>query len=117
MNNFIQPGDVLELTAPAGGVVSGTPYKIGQLLVVAADTKAAGELFRGKTSGVFQITKAGTQAWTEGALVYWDDVGAEFTTTATGNLLAGVAVAAVGAGAGETTGIVRLQGIGSTDIP
>ncbi|MCP4200653.1 MAG: DUF2190 family protein [bacterium] len=117
MDNYQQPGDVLELTAPAGGVVSGGIYKIGQMIVVAAFDAAAGVAFSAQLVGVFSITKVGSQAWTVGALVYWDDGNTYFTTTASGNQLAGAAVAAVGSGAGETTGIVRLNGIASLDIP
>ena len=109
MDNYIQPGDVIELTAPVGGVVSGTPYQIGELLVIATVTAAATYAFNGAVRGVFKITKAASQAWTEGALVYWDDTAKDFTTTAAANLLAGVAVAVVGGGAGETTGFVRLN--------
>lgn len=110
MKNFIQPGDVLDLTAPLGGVVSGGVYQIGQLLVVAGISASAGDAFTGKVTGVFSVTKVGSQAWTVGALVYWDDGNTRFTTDPTGNLLAGHAVEAVGAGAGETTGVVRLDG-------
>lgn len=110
MKNFIQPGDVLDLTAPLGGVVSGGVYQIGQLLVVAGISAEADAPFTGKTTGVFGVTKVGTQAWTVGALVYWDDANSRFTTDPTGGLLAGHAVEAVGAGANETAGVVRLDG-------
>jgi predicted RecA/RadA family phage recombinase len=111
MNNFVQPGDSVEYTAPAGGVVSGTPVLIGQLLVVPAQTALVNVKFVGKTTGVFSVTKAGSQAWTEGAIVYWDSGNARFTTVATGNFRAGTAVEAVGAGASLTTGTVRLDGV------
>lgn len=111
MKNFIQPGDVVTLIAPAGGVVSGGVYLIGGLLVVAATSAAQGAEFEGKTTGVFDVTKAASQAWTIGATVYWDDAAKAFTTTASGNKLAGSAIKAVGNGAGETTGRVRLNGV------
>ena len=60
-------------------------------------------------TGVFELTKIGSQAWTVGALVYWDDTNKRCTTVATANLLIGVAVAAVAGGAGNTTGRVRLN--------
>ena len=47
MKNFVQPGDVVELTAPSGGVVSGTVYLIGALVVVATVTAAEGAKFNG----------------------------------------------------------------------
>lgn len=111
MINFIQPGDSVEFTAPSGGVVSGTPKLIGQLVVVPTVTVAQTVRFVGKTTGVFSVPKVGSQAWTEGARVYWDEGNDRFTTTAAGNVEAGVAVEAVGSGAGETTGIVRLDGV------
>jgi hypothetical protein len=50
-----------------------------------------------------------------GALVYFDKEIARFTTTATGSLLAGVVLVAVGSGASETTGRVRLNGSAKAD--
>lgn len=112
MTNFIAPGDSLTLSTPNGGVVSGQFYVIGTLLVCAAVTVTVeGDPFTCKTTGVFEVTKVGSQAWTEGAKVYWDAGNDYFTTTAGGNTLAGVAVEAVGSGAGETTGKVRLDGV------
>lgn len=110
MQNFVQPGDSLTLTAPNGGVVSGSVYLIGVLLVVAAITAEAGDPFTCMARGVFSVTKVGTQAWAEGAAVYWDNGNSRFTTTAGGNTLAGAAAGAVGAGADETTGLVFLNG-------
>jgi predicted RecA/RadA family phage recombinase len=112
MKNFIQPGETMTFTAPAGGVVSGKGYKIGQLFVVAAHSANAGAKFEGQVVGVFDLPKAASQAWTEGALVYWDDTEGECTTTATGNLLIGVAATAVSNDAGNVIGRVRLNGIG-----
>ena len=59
--------------------------------------------------GVFDITKVGSQAWTVGAKVYWDDTNKRCTTVATDNTLIGVAVEAVASGAGDTIGRVRLN--------
>lgn len=113
MKNYVQPGDVLELTAPVGGVVSDTAYKIGQLLVVALVTAAAGEKFSGTRVGVHELPKVSAQAWTEGALVYWDDAAKNVTTVATGKLCIGVAAAA--AANPSATGLVLLNGIGQAN--
>jgi predicted RecA/RadA family phage recombinase len=113
MRNFIQPGECITLTAPEGGVVSGRGCKIGQLFVVAANDAAAGAAFSGCVCGVFELPKLGAQAWTEGALVYWDAANARCTTVAAGNLLIGCAVAA--AANPSATGIVRLNGIALAD--
>lgn len=111
MKNFIKPGKTMTFTAPAGGVVSGSAYIIGALLVIANNTVAAGLPFEGETEGVFSLPKAGTQAWTEGQAVYWDNTAKVFSSAATaGFYRAGVAAAAVAGGAGDTTGQVRLTG-------
>jgi len=107
--NFIKSGDVLTLTAPSGGVVSGAAYLIGSLLVVAQNTAAQGNEFEGKTTGVFALPKATGQAWTQGAKVYWDNTAKNFTTSSTDNTLAGVA--AVAAASGVSTGLARLDGV------
>jgi predicted RecA/RadA family phage recombinase len=109
MDNYIQPGDVVTLTAPLGGVVSGTFYQIGQLVVCASGSVAVGLPFEGATRGVFTAPKATGQVWAEGAILYWDDAAGKFTTTPDGNLRSGCAVAAAGSSA--TTGSVRLDGI------
>lgn len=111
MQTFTEPGDVQELTAPTDGVVSGGIYQIGQAIVAAVADAAEGDPFEGLVRGVVSAPKVGSQAWTEGALVYWDDVNGYFTTTDAGNRLAGWAVEAVGSGAGETTGKVYLDGV------
>lgn len=53
--NFVQDGDVVTCIAPAGGVVSGGIYAIGQLVVVALAAAAAGAEFQGRTNGVWSI--------------------------------------------------------------
>lgn len=117
MGSFIHPGDVMEFTAPDGGVTKGTGVLIGDLLVIPVDSALVGELFRGQAVGVHSHAKAGSQAWDEGEVVYWDDGSAVFTTVAAGNYLAGVAAAAVANGAGDTTGLVRLNGTSVTLVP
>lgn len=114
MINFKQPGDSVTRTAPSGGVVSGTFYKIGQLLMCAAADVAETLPFVGKTLGCFKaVPKTTSEAWTEGALLYWNNSTKKFTTTSSGNLLVGSAD--VAAGASDTTGDVRLDGIARAD--
>jgi len=113
MRNFVQDGDVLTLTAPAGGVVAGVLYVIGNLPVVATHDAAAGQRFTGKVEGVFDLAKVGSQAWTPGARINWNTATNQATTATTAGFFPiGVAVAAVGSGAGETVGRVRLNGVG-----
>lgn len=108
MKNYVQPGDVLTLIAPSGGVVSGTPYLIGTIFAIAAYSAAAGAEFEGKVCGVFDVPKVSAQAWTQGATIYWDDTAKLFTTVSTSNTKVGVATLA--AANPSSTGRVRLNG-------
>lgn len=58
--NYVQDGDVLQLTAPAGGVVSGGIYAISKLVVVAIADAAVGEKFAAVTNGVWTVETTGT---------------------------------------------------------
>jgi predicted RecA/RadA family phage recombinase len=107
--NFVQEADILEFTAPSGGVTSGTCVKIGDILVLALETAAVGVKFRGARTGVIDHAKLSAQAWTEGAQVNWDDTNKRFTTVTTGNYRAGVA-AAVAANP-SSTGKLMLHGV------
>lgn len=110
MKNFIAHGDMVPFTASGADVASGEGVLSGSLFGVAAGDVTDGEAGVMKTTGVFQLPKVGSQAWAVGAKVYWTSGGAA-TTTASGNTLIGTAFEAVGSGAGETLGKVRLSGI------
>jgi predicted RecA/RadA family phage recombinase len=114
--SYQQPGEVLEFTAPTGGVTKGGGVLVGNLILIALDTVAQTLQFRGMAVGVHLVDKAASQAWAEGAIVYWDDTAKVFTTVSTANFRAGVAVEAVAAGAGDIIGKVRLNGIGVTAV-
>lgn len=109
MKNYVGPGDTITAAAPYA-VASGAGALIGTLFGVAqgAYDNAATGVFA--LTGVYDLAKAGSQAWAVGAAIYWDNTNKVCTTTASGNTKIGVAVAAVGSGAGETTGRVRLNG-------
>lgn len=109
MRTYIQDGDTLEFTAPAGGVTAGTGVKIGDILVIAITTAAAGAKFQGRRTGVVEHAKLSAQAWTEGQQVNWDETNKRFTTVTTGNFKAGVAAAA--ASNPSSTGQVVLAGV------
>lgn len=113
--NFIQPGDVLELTAPAGGVVSGQGYVIGALFVVALGSAAAGEKFQGATCGVFELPKAGGAAPAEGAVAYWNNTAKTVTGTSASGLFPVGAFAKAAAGA-DATALVRLNGTSTAAV-
>jgi len=103
--NFIQPGQVLTLTAPAGGVTSGVGYLIGARFVVALQDAAEGAAFEGQCTGVWELPKTSAQAWTEGVEVYWN--GNAATTASTDNTFIGHAAAA--AANPSSHGLVRLS--------
>ena len=79
MKAFIASGLVQDFTAPAGGVVSGSAYLIGALLVVATHDAAAGASFRGLARGVVDVPKVPSEAWSELLKIYWDDTAKKFT--------------------------------------
>lgn len=108
MKNYVGPGDTLTAAAPYA-VVSGAGALIGTLFGVAQAAYDNGETGVFSLIGVYDLPKAGSQAWTVGAAIYWDN-SAKVCTTTSGNTKIGVALAAVGSGAGETTGRVRLNG-------
>ena len=109
MRNYIQPGHAITLAAPYD-VVSGGGLLVGAIFGVATHDALSGAEVEAQLTGVVEITKVGTQAWTAGARVYWDDTNKRATNVATDNTLVGVAVLAVGAGADEVVGRVRLNG-------
>jgi len=73
-----------------------------------ADTAAPGEPLVLAMNGIYDLTKTASQAWTVGQLIYWDVATSRVTNVVATNKLVGVAVLAVGAGAGEIVGRVRL---------
>lgn len=111
MKNFVQPGVNLTLAAPYARA-SGEAAMIGSIFGVASNDVAVGVDCAFVTEGVFDLAKAPSQAWTVGLKVYWDATNKYLTSTASGNTLVGVAVTAVGSGAGETTGRVKLGIVG-----
>jgi predicted RecA/RadA family phage recombinase len=109
MKNFIAVGNTLTFTASAA-LASGAGVLIGAIFGVAATDIANGAQGAANLTGVYDLPKTASQAWTVGAKIYWDDTAKRCTTVTTSNTLIGVAVLAVGGTAGETTGRVRLNG-------
>jgi predicted RecA/RadA family phage recombinase len=105
MKNFVQPGDLIEVTAPYA-VVSGAGLLVGSLFGVAVNAAALSAEATIATTGVFTLAKATGAAWTVGQRLYWDDTAKNVTGTASSNKLIGVATAA--AGSADTVGNVRL---------
>lgn len=113
MKNFVAIGDRITITAPAA-LASGAGVVIGALFGVAAQAIANGAEGVINLTGIYDLPKAPSQAWTVGALIYWDAGNARCTNVASTNKLIGAAVAAVGGGAGEILGRVRLNGAAIT---
>lgn len=109
MKNFVDAGETATLTAPYA-VASGGGALVGTLFGVAQGAAASGATVVLSLRGTFDLAKTASQAWTVGAAIYWDDTNKVCTTTVGSNVLIGKALAAVGSGAGETTGRVRLNG-------
>jgi predicted RecA/RadA family phage recombinase len=106
MRNFIQPGRMITVAAPTGGVVSGDGVLIGQLFGVAATDAAVGSPVEIATEGVFSLPKeATTTSFAVGAAVEWDGANDRIATLDAG-LKIGVVVEAAGATA--ATARVRL---------
>ncbi len=73
MINYKSEFHSIQVTAPSGGVVGGTPVKIGShLFGVPAATAAAGYPVNLITAGVFNLSKAGTFSITAGDKLYWN---------------------------------------------
>jgi predicted RecA/RadA family phage recombinase len=112
MKTYVQPGESVTLTAPYD-VLSGAGFKVGQVFAVATVDALSGVSLVGQRTGVVDIAKVSAQAWTQGALIYWDNSAKLATTTATSNLLIGGAAAA--AANPSATGRVILSGAPRAD--
>lgn len=112
MKTYVQPGEVLALTAPGGGATKGTALKIGSLVVVPTVSASAADKFSALVTGVATVAKVTGVAWSEGSAIYWDNSASKFTATVisdTGDCLVGVATDA--AASGDATGNVRFDGV------
>lgn len=107
MQNAVQSGDVVTLTAPYD-VASGAGAKVGSVFGVAVKTVANGAQGEFAVTGVFDLKTASADTPAQGAAAYWDDSAKQVTATVGTNLKIGVFL--VAKGAGETTGRVRLNG-------
>jgi predicted RecA/RadA family phage recombinase len=105
--NFIQPGDTVTLTAPSGGVTSGSLIIVGTLAGVCAFDAAAGAPVEVTLTGVWQLPKA-SGAFTQGAAVSWDNAAHNVAAPGTGKYPIGVCILA--AATGDTVATVRLNG-------
>ncbi len=87
MQNYLQRGDAIYASAPAGGVVSGQPVTIGTIFTVASETVPAGQVSAFWRKGIYALPKVAAQAWAQGDSLYWDSVNLVLTNVNSGGLL------------------------------
>lgn len=116
MRTFIQPGDIIDLVAPAGGFTSGVITRVGAIVGVPQCTVAAGSTGAVKVTGVFELAKVSAQAWTQGQLIYLPAAGGALTNvSAAGVFLVGVATEP--AANPSAVGRLRLNGVAVVAVP
>ena len=86
MRNYIQPGHAITLLAPYD-VVSGAGLLVGSIFGVASGDALSGAEVETQLTGVIDLAKVASQAWTAGAKVYWDNTAKRVTNVASGNTL------------------------------
>lgn len=105
--NYVNEDDVMTLTAPYDRL-SGQGALIGSLFGVAMVDVLSGQKAAFATEDNWMLTKLSTEAWTQGAKIYWDNTAKQCTLVSAGNTLIGCA--------GDVTvnpstvGMVRLNG-------
>lgn len=105
MKNFVQKGDVIDVTAPAA-VSSGDLVVVGSFAGVAQTDAASGDKVPCVCEGVFTLTKLSATTFAEGDLVYSAaGVGNNVTATNTDQKVGVVVNAAV---TGSTDVVVKL---------
>jgi predicted RecA/RadA family phage recombinase len=116
MQNFIQKGDTLVLTAPYA-VASGAGALVGRIFGLASDTFASGAIGEFAVRGVFDIAKD-TSTFSDGDKVYWDNTAKLATSVATAHNIIGTACMTLadgsvvaGGASGDATVRVYLPGI------
>ena len=107
MQNYIQEGETLTLTAPYA-TASGAGCKVGAIFGVATDDVANAAEGEYLTCGVFDLAKTSAQAWAVGDRIYWDDTNKRCDTDGSVGMFVGVCTEA--AANPTSTGLVRLAG-------
>ena len=107
MQNFLQEGRTLYITAPGGGTVSGLPVVSGKIFGVASETVPQGVTTAIWLKGVYLLPKTNAQAWNLGDSLYWDPVNLVVTNVNSGGLLP-VGYAFAAAANPSSTGQVKI---------
>jgi len=108
MKNFIQPGNVVTLSAPYN-LTSGQGALVGAIFGVAASDALQGTPFEAVRDGVFVLGAVAADTLATGDKVYWDDTAKRITKTATNNVLVGAAAASKSGT--EASATVLLDGV------
>lgn len=98
-------GKKMDLTCTAA-VAMDEVVVVGTIVGIASTAGAIGDVIALDVEGVYELP-AKAEAFTQGALLYWDGTNTYLTTTSTNNTLAGVAWAAKGASA--TTALIKIN--------
>jgi predicted RecA/RadA family phage recombinase len=109
MKTFIQPGDIITVIAPVGGITANQGLLIGGLFGIATTSALQGDDVEIAITGVFDMPKASATVIAQGDQVAWDDTVKETALPGVGLFPVGIATAA--AGNGVTTVSVRLDGV------
>ena len=108
MKNYEKSGETIDYINGASAVSSGDIVKISSLIGCAVNDIAANAtgpvMVLGRITGVAKTTG---ETWGQGTLIYWKESTSKFTTTDTGNTLAGRSMVVLAAGA--TTGTISLN--------
>lgn len=91
MKNYVTKGDVLEVSAPAGGIASGQLAKVGKIIGVASGSGFEGDIVAVQIKGVYEVSKEPGMALTQGEELYYVAATGVLNKTATGNTFAGYA--------------------------
>lgn len=109
MKTFIQPGNIITVTTPVGGITAGQGLLIGGLFGIATSDALQGDGVEIAVTGVFDMPKASTAVIAQGDQVAWDDTAKEIVLPGVGLFPVGIATTA--AGNGVATISVRLDGV------
>ncbi|MCH2394320.1 DUF2190 family protein [Oceanibaculum sp.] len=90
MKNYIRTGNTMPIVAPLGGVETGQPVLVGDIVGVAAVAAQEGAATEVHIEGVFDLPKVADDI-DQGALVYFDATAGNFTTDPADNAPAGIA--------------------------
>lgn len=108
--NFVQPGNIVTLTA-AANTNAGDVVVVGKFAGVSLNTVLTGEAMPVQLDGVWTLPKVSgaSTSFAANVLIYWNAGGGGVTTSATSNTLLGVVTEAKANA--DTSVKVRLNGV------